>query len=248
MLSLTVNVEGALRKIDTAALAAEDLHKPLAIFGGRLKKRAVGRWQAQDFPPLADATVKKRAERGLQKLGQKLEADLKKATGRAQRERAPKGLLAAIIGAPGMTSAVTQETRGEKNRRAVLQEFQRLHVKRVSGQMKGNGFQRVMGGQALTLKQQVSLAGRAQRAIAREVGKPVLGQWPRTYHVMIEGHRLTLVAATHEHWTQVHNEGGAAGKGAKEPPRPTIVLDKYDLDVFVDILREHCLHPLVQET
>lgn len=247
MLSVAVNVDGALRKINTAALATEDLSGPLAALGKRIKKRALGRFEQQSFPALADSTIKKRAAKGLHKLEAKLQGDLRKASNRGAATRSPRGMLARILGSPGMTSAVVGETKGVRNRTAVLSEFQRIHVQRVSKQRGAGGFQRIVGAQKLTLKQQNSLGARAQRAIAKEVGGPILGKLPRSLHVVVDGDRLTVIERSFQEWTDVHNVGGQAGKNAKEPKRETLVLDSYDLEVFIDILREHALAPFLED-
>ncbi len=249
MLSVAVEVDGAIRKINTCALEASDLEKPMAIFGGYLKKKAKAVFEAQNLAPLADSTMKARAQRGLHKLEVKLQGDLRKASARASRTRAPRGLLAAILGAPGMTSAIEGETKGVKNRTAVLAAHQQLHVQRVSQKRKEGGFLRIVGAQKLTVKQQSSLAARAQRAVAKEVGGPILGKLPKTLHVIVEGSRMTLIEGTHEEWTDIHNRGGTAGHGAKMPKRETlpVSVDQKDLDVLIGILKDHVLAPLLED-
>lgn len=243
MLSVVVNVEGVLRTLETSALLASDLEKPLAMFGGYLRNRALARYEAQGFQPLAEATLQARARKGLGQLEGKLQRDLDKATERARGMRSPRGLLAQLLEAPGMTDAIVGETKGVRNRRAVLAEFQRLHVKRASKLRQQSGFQRQVGARPLSIKQHVSLVKRIQRAVAKAMDAPILGKLPRTLVVLADGDTMQMVSATHAEFTDVHNEGGEAGHGAREPKRETVVLETHDLDVLVAILEHHALAP-----
>jgi phage gpG-like protein len=247
VLTVEVNTEKGVRRLRTAALIAADLEEPLARFGGYLRKKAIARFEAQDFPALSDATIKHRAAAGLKTLEKKLVQDLTKAKRRDQKSRAPKGLLAQIFASGAVDAAMAPDSRGVKNRTAALAEFQRLHIKRVSSKRLESGFERAMGAKPLSLKGQASLAARAGRAVARAVGQPILGNLPRTLSVLADGDTMRMVEATYGEWTEIHNRGGSAGKGAQEPKRETVVLETHDLDVLASILEDHCLAPFLEE-
>lgn len=246
-LSLRVSVDGALKRIQTCAIATSDLQKPLAIIGGHLRKNARARYEAQAFTPLADATIKARAARGLRKLEVKLEGDLRKANARAQRARTPRGLMAIVLGSSDTKRELQKATRGQTNRRAVLAEYQRLAVKRVSAQRREGGFARIVGAERLSVKQRLSLGKRMGRAVAKAIDGPILGKWPNTYHLEVDGDSVTFGAFTGDHWTETQNKGGPAGHGAKIPERLTIELTQADLDFALSVLKDHCLDPLLEE-
>lgn len=79
MVTLKINIEGVEHKFDTIAKNASDLKTPLRKFGAHLRNRAIERYKAQDFAPLAPATLAKRAQKGLKGLEKKLSYSLKKA-------------------------------------------------------------------------------------------------------------------------------------------------------------------------
>lgn len=231
-LTLIVDIDGALHRFDTTALAAGDLSKPLAQIGARLRRRAIERYRAQDFAPLAASTIAKRAQKGLRNLETKLTGDLRRAHGRAS-PRPPRGLLAAMVNAGGsLSSVLAAETRGVRNRRAVLAEFQTRHRRPLEERAQGH---------ELSLKQLVSLGKREDRAAARAVGRPILGSLPSTLEVEVGGGTVTLRSRTHQQWTDVHNSGGTAGHGARIPERKTVTVDESDGDAIEEILLEHHL-------
>ena len=131
-------------------------------------------------------------------------------------------------------------SRGAKNRLAVLAEFTRKHRKGSSRLMEA------ANAQPLTLKQSQSLAVRTVRAVSKAVGRPILGGLPETLEVEVNGATVTLASRTRKHWTDVHNEGGEAGRGAKIPQRQTIVLEDSDVEILISMLKAHMLLP-VQE-
>lgn len=248
MFTVQVEVDGAIHKLDTLAESAADLEKPLRYFGEHLQRRALERYKAQSFAPLAEGTIDKRAQKGLQIMEGKLRRDLARAQGRARKlagaDKAPRGLLGTVLsklGAGGATAdASATTTRGVANRQAVLAEFRRRHGMHA---MKG-GRSRVVesaGLKSLSLKQMQGLSMRTVRQVASTVGRPILGGLPQTLEVEVGPGIVTLRSRTREEWSDVHNEGGTAGHGAVIPERKTIEVDSSDLDVFVSILRTHLL-------
>jgi hypothetical protein len=239
MISVQVSYEGVERKFDTLAETAQDLTPALKRMGGYLKHRAMARYAAQDFPGLADSTVRHRALKGLHSLERKLERDVQKAKRRGHEARrdaglAPRGAVARALARLTLGDMLERQavnsTRGVQNRQAVLDEFRRQNF---GGE----------AGKKLTEKQSASLGARAQRAVAKAVGGPILGQLPRTLKVRIENGSVTLESKTHQEWSEAHNEGLTAGHGAKMPVRATIKLDAQDLDIFRGILIEELLIP-----
>lgn len=233
MFSVVVKTERAERKFDTLALRARDLDPPLGKFGSHLRKRALERYKAQDFVPLAPSTIEKREQKGIQKLERKLHRDVRRAVARA-RAGAPPGLLARLLGASTAADPSVYEGRAVKNRLAVLAEFQHTH-------RRGGDLVARTDLTPLSFKQQLSLSGREQRALANEVGRPILGKLPGTLVIEKGRGTVTLASRTRTGWSDVHNEGGTAGQGAKEPKRETVAIDESDLDLFEALLVEHHL-------
>lgn len=216
-ITVKLKIDGLVRRLETMAEQEKDLERPLRMFGGYLRKRALARVEAQGFPPLAKATLEARASKGLHQLGKKLETDVRKAKSRA------KG---------------GEITRGVVNRLSVLAEFQR---NRLGALNVPHGILRQTGLKALTLKQKASLAGREGRAIARQVMRPILGNLPRTFVVEVEGATVRLIARTHVKFSEIHNEGGQAGRGARIPKREFLVLEDKDEAKLAEILKDQLL-------
>ena len=239
MLTVTVNIEGVSRKFDTLAETADDLSPALKRFGGYLKKMALKRYAEQAFPGLAQSTLDRRAQKGIKSLEKKLERDFRKAKSRAWDQRraaglAPRGALARTLArltlGDLMGAQAVASSRGVQNRLRVLEEFRRRH----------------RGGDApgkLTAKQEASLTAREERAVAKAVGGPILGQLPRTLVVKVERGKVTLESRTYQKFSEVHNKGGTAGHGAHIPKRETIKVDETDLQIFAGILIEEMLAP-----
>jgi hypothetical protein len=233
MFSVVCNIDGLVRKFDTLADSAADLERPLRMFGSYLRKKALARYKAQDFPGLATSTIEKRAQKGLRTLERKLNRDLRKAIGRARVEDAPKGILGRLFGR-NIPDPGALETRGVKSRIAVLAEFQKRH--RPQGELAAR-----TGLKPLSIKQLASLGNREDRAVAKAVGGPILGRLPQSLVVTVGEGSVTLESRTHEKWTEAHNKGGAVGHGAVLPKRETVKVDATDLDVLGEILVEHHL-------
>lgn len=233
--SVSVNLDGLNRKFDTLADSAGDLEKPLAILGARLKQKALKRYKAQNFAPLAESTINKRGQRGMQSLGRKLHSDVRKAMGRARKARGPRGLLERLLTSKAMEDMLSSQTRGVKNRLAVLQEFER-HLDPL-------GLKEQAQGQKLTLKQQASLSQREARAVMRAVSKPILGGLDKTLVVIVRDGSVTLESATHQEWSEAQNSGGAVGHGAQLPARRTVFLEQDDITFFEAVLKAHLLLP-----
>lgn len=237
MLTVKVEVDGVIRKFDTVAKTCEDLTPALRRFGGYLRKVALARYKEQAFPGLAQSTLDKRAQKGLQKLERKLEKDYRKAKRRAWDSRrasgaSPRGVIARtlarltlgdMVGAQAVASA-----RGVQSRLKVLEEFRKRH--------RGGE-----GGAKLSEKQQASLDAREERAVAKAVGGKILGDLDRTVGTEIKRGSLTLKSTTHQGFSEAHNKGGTVGNNAKLPKRETIKVDGNDLAVFRGILIEELL-------
>lgn len=241
MLTIYVDVEGAVHKFELAAEQASDLTKPLKIMMSRLRKRAVERYKAQGFAPLAQSTLEKRAEKGLRQMREKLTADLEKTFGKVVAERqGKKGMFTRLFeGAEGRTTdaVLAGGARTVQNRRAVLAVFQQRH-----GAGRG-GLMAVAAGKKLTLKQGQSLATRTVKQVQKAVNKPVLGDLAGTLFGSVNGDEGTLKSRTGHEWSEVHNKGGTAGHGAQIPQRETLKIEQSDLDFFVSVLKDHCLLP-----
>jgi hypothetical protein len=238
MFTVAVDVGGAVRKLETLAVSVEDLERPLKIFGDYMKRRAMERYQAQNFEPLAEATVHGRVKKGLASMESKLKGDLNKAVKRSAKRRPPRGLLERVFASGagrGIDTALGSMSRGAKNRLAVLTEFTQRHR---AGK---NRMEAAADGKPLTLKMQQSLAVRTMRAVSKKVGKPILGKLPETLEAQVSGAVMTLASRTTRHWTEIHNEGGQAGSGSKIPKRETVTIEDSDLDVLVALLKAHML-------
>lgn len=243
MLTVTIEIDGIVHKCDTLADFADDLKKPLAMLGARLKAKALARYKAQAFTPLAAATLEKRFSKGLAVLENKLRSDLNRAFGKARQSRAPRGLLERMFTSKDVQRAaddvLSSTTRGVHNRQAVLAEFQRRH--------RQLGLKEQAQGKSLTLKQSESLTARTRRAVTKSMGKPILGGLERTLVIIIEDGTVELRSATHQTWSDAHNKGAVVGKGAKLPERATIFLEADDLEYFKEALKEHLLLPFSEE-
>lgn len=249
MWTVVVELDGLNRKLDTFADSAGDLEKPLGIFGAHLRRRALERYKAQNFAPLAESTIEKRALKGMHSLGRKLQGDVRKALRRARqaRQREPKGFLARLLDQKqslALEDALSVQTRGVQNRLAVLAEFQRHHG--LNWGKKGGTFADRIQAKPLTFKQNISLAQREARAVMRAVNQPILGGLPRTLVVVVESGTVTLRSATHEKWSEAHNQGATVGHGSKLPKRETIKLESDDVEVLVAILKHHLLLPFAE--
>lgn len=218
--------------MDTLAATAADLEPALKRIGGYLRENALRRYKEQGFAPLSQATLDKRAAQGLKTLERKLTKDFGKAKRKAWDSKraegsAPRGALARTLArltlgdlAAGQAVA---STRGVQNRLAVLDEFKRRHRSGV-------------GGKALSVAQTKSLNDRETRAVAKQVGKPILGGLTRTLNFKVARGSVTLKSETYDHFSEVHNKGNST-----TPARTTIKIDETDLAVFKAILVEELL-------
>ena len=237
MFTIKVNIDGLEHKLDTLADSAADLEEPLRVFGGYLRNRALERYKAQSFAPLAQASIEGRAGKALVHLENKLRQDLKKALRRQPQAR--RSLLEKLVGAkiPEGLAGGGGLSKGAANRVAVYQEFRRRHRRADAD----NKFEQMSGGKELSLKQLASLDAREGRAIAKAVSGPILGKLVKSLKVEVGAGEVTLASRSVTQFTAIHNEGGTAGKGAKIPKRETIYLETKDLDVLADIIRSHLL-------
>ncbi len=240
MFAVVVNIDGLIRKFDTLANSADDLNKPLKQFGGYLRKRALERYKAQDFVPLAESTIKKRAGKGLRSMNKKLLRDVRGALKRARSKRAPRGLIEKLLTSKAvqhsLDNVIDSQAKGVRNRLAVLSAFQ--------GQHRGIGgvsrLELAADAKPLSIKQLAGLGSKTDKAVAKAVGKPILGGLAKTLKITVDSGTVTLTSLTHQTWSDAHN----AGDG-HNPKRETIKLEESDLDVFGTILEEHFLLPFV---
>ena len=237
MFTVHVRSERLQHKLKTLAEKASDLDAPLKMFGAYLRKRALERYKAQSFAPLADSTLKERAARGVRRMETKLHRELRRAVTRSNVGKNPQSVLKKYLESKELDPSVSK---GVQNRLAVLQEFQGRH--RTEGSIFQHG-----GFKALSLKQMGSLGERTDRAIKKSIGAPILGGLPRTLVVEVENGTMRLTSRTHEQFSAVHNEGGQAGGGAKIPKRETLLIEEEDLRVLTNILKKHHLLSAFQE-
>ncbi len=246
MITVRVEIDGLVRTFETVAESARDLSPALRQFGGYLRKKAKAKYDAQDFAPLAAATVAGRALKGLHSLEGKLKTDVRRALKRSRLSRgAPAGILGRVLTSTAtrhvLEDLASGQSKGARNRQAVLAAFQRQHA------LGGKSRLESAGATPLTFRQQLSLNARADRAVTRQVGKPILGGLSKTLVVEVGEGTVTLKSKTHGVWSEAHNAGAVVGHGAKLPKRETVKLEADDLDVFGSILEHHLLRPLETE-
>ncbi|MEO9194596.1 MAG: hypothetical protein ABI445_13130, partial [Polyangia bacterium] len=175
MLTVTVDVGGLERKLDLMIDISTDLTPALRRIGGYLKAETKRRFAEQNFAPLAASTLANRASKGIRALDRKLQRDYGKAKKRAwdgarASGNVPRGLiaraLARLSGAAVAQAAGVAQTRGVRNRLAVLETFRATHFKGTTSAK-------------LTEKQNASLTARTQRAVEKAVGGAILGKLDR---------------------------------------------------------------------
>lgn len=244
MITLSVNVDGAVRKFELATIQAEDLNEPLTRFAKYWYARTKAHYEAQNFAPLAQSTIDKRAQAGLRTLERRLKRDVKKARDRAtaavgQRSSWVANMLGLKSAADAAAVAIAGQTRGVRNREAVLAALQGKH----RGKRKGGDEDVVKSEQALTLKQSQSLAMRVVRAVSRSINRKILGALDKSTYVEVRGTEVTLIAETAKDWSEAQNDGGTVGHGAVLPKREAIMFEPHDEAVLVSILKDHLLIP-----
>jgi hypothetical protein len=245
--TLEVKTDELDRKFDLAVGRVHDLDRPLRKFGSHLRKKALAKYKAQNFAPLAESTIRARAEKGLHSLERKLAGDVRKALKREKgQEPIPRGLVGRLLQTvaaepPPIIAGGT--SRGVQNRQSVLQAFQERHGFRHD-RRSNKSILALTGAKALTEKQSSALDKRTERAVQAAVNKPILGGLPGTLEVQVSMGTVTLRSHTQKPWTEIHNAGGSAGKGARISKRETIKLDESDLTVLTDLLKEYLIEPL----
>lgn len=220
-----VNLDGVEHKMQTLALSAADLEEPLRVFGAYMLKKAKRKYEAQNFPPLAQSTIAHRVSKGMRSIERKLNRDLRRAG-----NKLGKGVIEQIA---------AQSSRGYKNRAAVLGAFQRQHGFRLTK----TGLDQRANLQELSVKQAASLTERTARAVDKAVNKPILSGLVDTLNFDVSGGSMTLRSTTAREWSNVHNAGGQAGHGATIPKRETIAIEPVDLEVLASILKSYLLLP-----
>jgi hypothetical protein len=244
VITLEINVEGAVRKFELATIMAEDLEEPLTRFAKYWFARTKAHYEAQNFAPLAQSTIDKRAQAGLRTLERRLKRETKKARDRAMAATGKRSTwVASVLGLASATAAaaaaIAGQTRGVRNREAVLAALQAKH----RGKRKGGDDDVVKSDQVLTLKQSQSLAMRVVRAVSRSINRKILGALDKSTFVEVRGDAVTLMAETAKSWSEAQNDGGTVGHGAVLPKREAIMFEPHDEAVLISILKDHLLLP-----
>ena len=237
--SVVINIDGVVHKMETMAECAMDLEVPLRRFGTYLRRKAIARYEAQDFAPLAQATLEARAAKGLRRLEVSLRKELKKALNKQNEMLPPESRSTLLHQLLGIEAPDDAETKGARNALAKYQEFRQRHHRHGNEK---NGFMKMTGGAALSVKQLANLSGREGKYIANAVGAPILGKLVRSLVVEVSGGTMTLTSRTRLKWSEVHNEGGTAGRGSKIPQRQTLVLEEADKVVLAELVTDWLTH------
>jgi len=123
-----------------------------------------------------------------------------------------------------MSDVLRSRAAAVARREAVLAEFERL--------ANGGDPSRPL----TTQKQTDKLRERMERAKKLDSGEATLGRIAGSFKTEIRDG--TLVDASEISWSNIHNEGGRAGHGAVEPPRPFAFLEDIDVRMLVNMIRE----------
>lgn len=212
MITLSVNIDGIERKLETLAETAKDLEPALRMFDGYLRARVRQRFASggPGWPERSaeDEGKRHRADQVDALAVHKMQRKLEREFDRARRRRAAgKGTEAAV-----------------ERRYAVLKEFMRQAAGGAVG---------IQGGK--DARREKSIAGlrqRFQRAAERDHG--ILGKLASSIASTVSRGTLTLYSKVA--WAGVHNEGGTVGHGATLPARPFLFLESSDIDVLAEIL------------
>lgn len=228
MIDAAIDLSGIERKLDLMIDAAKNPAPAMRTFGTYLRGRIKGAF-ATEGPPLAAATLAHRASAGAKKVEKGLSRALARANVAVKRQEAEQGRQALIALFGGRQSAKVRRP-GYKivaRRKAALAKFRR----------------RRRGGFVATtdanLKDRQKVDAATDKAIAAAVNQPILGRAADTIRAKVKGDTLTVDSR----WEilDAHHKGATVGHGAKLPARPRVELEEGDMDVLVEVMRNHLL-------
>lgn len=256
MIQVTANVDGVLRVIEAAIDTVDDLEEPLKRLGGYLRAKAQRRFEQQGpgWAPLDPETIKA-AKQGIRdKATGQVEKKLKRELKRAQKsgdvykygtrfqvlaefERVKAGGSA---GSTLIADLTTSEKGVMRSRNKIRRDLRRAKKAGATGAVQQH--QRALDAfdathqatldRAFMVQARKSIGGlgaRIERQQSR-VGEKLLGKLASSIVTKVDDG--TLIVESKVPWAGVHNDGGAAGKGAQIPKREFLKLEDSDLDVF----------------
>lgn len=222
-----VNIEGLERKFTLLADSAKKIDPALRVFDRYLRLRVRSRFEASGpgWPQLAQATLDHRRAAAMVALERKLGRDVR----RQQKVIARRFGALEQLGLGGYEKQRATSARAFQRRLMTVAEFRRL-------QAGGAASPSLFEGKGAD-KQKASLEGRVGRAEER-AGEKMLGKIASSFRSMIKAGQLTIESEIP--WAGIHNEGGRAGR-SEIKARPFLFLEERDIDVLVEILRNHML-------
>jgi phage gpG-like protein len=215
----------------------------------RTLERKLGRevWRAAES---AEAKSAKLLEREYKKVERKLGGELWRSTNKLENKKTTKSKARqkkritekqAALEAFWQYKALQGGVLPEKVASKVASAEKEAHKRTYRALIKRMGtlqeLRTYMSGRATS-----SLSEKLQPRVGRALKKSekMLGQLHRTFQSTITN--KGLVRKSTVPWAYVHNEGNIrVGRGSLIPPRPFIFLDKYDVDILVDILKDRML-------
>jgi len=221
---LSVDTTAGRRRLELIVRTLTDLRPPLKIFGGYLRAKFKDRFTAEGpgWPPLAQST------------GHHL---LQSYTGTVTRA----GKLRESPHLKRLRRRLQRDVRAERLDARVLVAFERA-TRSTGGGALGEAVRHFAAGRryARELSNLAKALDRAhagkrrkhRRAITKH--QHLLGRLGSTIKAQLSGN--AIVVGSFVPWAGVHNEGGAAGKGAMIPKRTFAELEPDDVDVLVKIL------------
>lgn len=237
-LRVRLDASGVERRFELLAESARQLDKPLKAFDRYLRARVKSRFERSgpNWDELAESTLERREQAALSALARRLSFE----HGRAQkRYQSRYGALDDL----GVAGDARLEKKRATLRRALARramtaaEFER--ARRRAENVSAAALERADAFTAPQAERQArSLRERALRAQAR-AGDKLLGRIAASFESVVRDGNLTLRSKVP--WAGVHNEGGSVGHGATVPARPFLFLEERDVDVLVEILRDHML-------
>jgi phage gpG-like protein len=236
---MRVDVSGVERELALTVdlLQLDRIDDALRAFGETwLADRVRARFDAGSWQPRAEATQSAQAAAAprvaTDALRKKLRRELGKAEGalskfdEGKHRRRQEFLAARGKRTRTSSAAVASRAASVARRELLLAEFERLTA--------GGDAQKSLTGGKKGAKQVEKLKERMGRALARAQDKPLLGRIRDSFKLVVDNGRL--VYASEIPWAGVHNDGGSAGNGAREPKRPFAFLEEVDLEVLVAAL------------
>lgn len=223
-LSLSIDVKGAKRRIETVATRIEDLEQPLRDFGKYLRAKAAVRFKSggPGWPARKDNGERFTSE-GKLRLTKELRAIVAKATPDAQR-----ALKAATRSGGGgaLGEAIRQASSGGRIDKALSRIAKQLDRDAKSEQRRS------------TTPMTAAQAAKAEMRRAKREQKPLLGRIATSLKARVSK-RGTLEVYSAIPWAGVHNDGGTAGNNAEQPERRFLELEEDDLLVLAQLIEHH---------